>query len=835
MTETLQDLITKVKPYLRQYLLDHNVEIVRKGRTEFFKCINPDHHDNNPSNGFVKGTGDQQFHCFSCGSSGDIFTAAAYLEGKPRYGSAFVKENLEYLLKNYDIDYTLEYTEQQLNDIKIETIYHNASRLLTMYDKEKGNLLYSSFDNAEARGWSADICRTLGIASVNDYDTFMGALAKMTKLDKDDLVNFGIRPTLFGPDYITITIRDEAGKVTGFVARNVTWKKGSDKPKYCNTAVADNPNYQKDKLLFCLDIAKKYNSLRLDIFEGYGSAIVAQQNGYHNCVAIGSTAFTDNHMALIQELGFRHINFVLDQDNTGSSMMEKYIEKFGGYQGLQVTIAHLPLSDDDRKKPGQNDPDYYIRTYGIDAYRRIKAEGVFEHMLTKNLETLDIESNPAFTKTFAKQVMPLIINEPDLIERSSMMSQLADKTGIEKEDIKAEIARLEKTDVRSIKDDLTRRIRGINNADDLKSVLSKSIDNITDSGASKNDRYLASLGETIEVFDSIFTEMNTTPEGIHGWRTGFSAFDNMLDGIPKPTKGGTAIGFAGSAQHGKSAIMLNLAVNMAKNNDDIAICYWAIDDHRKAIAYRLVSMISGVHMKKVRNTVKRTPEEEKLIREAQDLIRELTTSRKLVFKDDRYGRSKQKAETWLQETQDATGNPILFCVDSLHNVQGESGSETRVKILNTSTWLKSLCASLPATVMTTIELVKNKVPGQKPTLQNISESGKVEYDFDTVAVVWNEAQGNYTYVENVQAKWGAMGNYKPIIELDFQKNKAGAGEKGSVFLRYDTDTTGVVDVLTYNEYMNITKGPSIVKGTSGTSYNFNSKVEKKQEVQESSW
>ena len=822
MTESLSELIAKVKPYLRQYLVDNGIEIKKKGGADFFKCLNPDHHDNNPSNGFVKGTGDQQFHCFSCEEgNGDIFTACHYLEDKPLHGPSFVSDNLEYLLKKYDLEYTIEYTDEQLLSMKVDGIYYHASRMLSTLEPATGKLKYCHLDETTKRGWTEEICRKIGIATVKDYDGFMESLSKITKVPVEELTDRGIKPTMFGPDYITISIKDHNNKVCGFVARYLHWKKGSEIPKYCNTALEDNPGYKKDRLLFTLDAAKSCTNLRLDIFEGYGSAIVAHQNGYHNCVAIGSTSFTDQHVNLITDLGFQHINFVLDQDSTGSSMMEKYIEKFGGHSGIQVTITNLPFSDEDRKKSGQNDPDYYIRTYGLDKYRKIKPQGVFEHMLIKNKELIDIENNPAFTKTFVKQTIPFIINEPDMIERSLMMSQLAELAGLDKEDIKSEVHRLEKTDIRAIKDELSRKIRHVSDADDLKDLLSRTNNNITDSGTTKNDKYLASVSESVQVFEDIFTDMNVQEEGIHGWLTGYEAFDNMLDGIPRPNKGGTAIGFAAAPQHGKSAIMLNLAANLARNNDDIAVCYWAIDDHRKAIAYRLVSMISGVHMKKVRNTVRRDPADEIAIRQAQDLIRELTASRKLIFKDDRYGRSKGKAERWLKETQDATGNDILFCVDSLHNVQGDAGSETRTKVLGTSMWLKSLCASLPATIMCSVELVKNKAPG-KPTLQSISESGKVEFDFDTLAIVWNEAQGNYTSVDQVQAKWGTPPKYKPIIELDFQKNKAGAGEKGSLYLRYDTDTTGVVDCLTHSQFMEIAPGSGKVLGKSGTEYNFES-------------
>lgn len=819
MNSDIRGLVDQVKPYLRQYLIDCGVQVVKKGNVEFFRCIDPNHPDRDPSAGFVRDTGDEIFHCFSCCRSGNILTAAHLLENKPLHGAAFIRDNLEYLLQKYNIEYSIEWSEEQLEGIKVEGIYEEATRLLTVLDSATGDLKYSSLNPAKERGWLPETCRKMGIATVQDFDAYLEILSRNTGLPQDELAKYGIKSDLFGPDYITISIRDHKGVVRGYVARYLHWKKGSEIPKYKNTSVADNPGYQKEKILFCLDLARKYNSLRLDIFEGYGSAIVAHQNNYHNSVAIGSTAFTDQHIQLIKELGFQHINFVLDQDATGSDMMEKYMEKFGGHQGLQVTITNLPFTEEDRKDPGQNDPDYYIRKYGINEYRKLKPIGVFEHMLSKHAGSLDAESNPVFTRNFARQMIPLIVNQPDAIERSAMISTLARVTAIDKEDIRDEIRRIEQTDIRNLKDELVKKLKNASDPDSLKSILAKSISSIDDT-STKDDRYLRSVTESIEIFDSIFTEMNSIPEGIHGWRTGFEAMDMMLDGIPKPTKGGIAIGFAGAPQHSKSAVLMNLAANVAKNNDDVAICYWAIDDHRKTIANRLIAMLSGVHIKKVLNQIKRTAEDERLIRIAQDQLRELTYSRRLVFKDDKYGRTKAKAEYWLKETQDVTGKNILFCVDSLHNVLGDGESETRVKILTTSMWLKSLCASMPATIMTSIELIKNKAIGQKPTLMAISESGKVEYDFDTVAIVWNEAQGNYLPVDQVGAKWGIPGNYKPVIELDFQKNKSGSGQKGSLFLKFDTDTTAFVGCMTYQEYMALERGPSEFRSQDGQVYRF---------------
>jgi replicative DNA helicase len=197
-----------------------------------------------------------------------------------------------------------------------------------------------------------------------------------------------------------------------------------------------------------------------------------------------------------------------------------------------------------------------------------------------------------------------------------------------------------------------------------------------------------------------------------------------------------------------SAILLNLALNVSMMNQDATILYWAIDDHRKAILYRLVSILSDVPMKKVLNTERRTAEEQKAILDAQEILRTLTMERKLVFKDDKFGRSKSKAEAWIKETQDNTGNQILFCVDSLHNIKGGDSQDTRVKVLTSSMWLKSLVASVPCTALSTIELVKNRKE-EKPNLMSVAETAKIEFDFDTIGIVWNESQGLYTNVANV--------------------------------------------------------------------------------------
>lgn len=1154
MSDNLKELIELGKPYLKQYLIDSGVVFTTKGSTEFFRCINPEHDDRNPSSSILDGG--SVFHCFSCGISNNIYGAVHYLENKPLYGAGFIKDNLSYILEKYSIEHEpLEVPEEILTKYKYEVLYEVASKLLTEVDRNSGKLIHSDPKPARSRSWEEPICRTLGIGCVKDFEKFIQHIEKLTALPKNSILSMGINNRLFGPELLTFTVKDEHGIVRGFASRYINWKEDSNMPKYVNTSLEENPYYRKDHLLFGMNNIRKLKDMRLDIYEGYGSTVTANQAGYKNCCSIGGTALTEHHIEIIRNLGFKYINLVLDADETGMSKMDRYIDRFSGNSGLEVTIMYLPISEEDKKVSGQNDPDFFIKKYGIDAYRSIKPIDMFEHMLEKSQK---FDSSDPAALGFCKKMVPLIINQADMLKRGKMVNALAAHTCVDKEDIKAEIMRLERSDMKNLKEDLNRKIRSVSNPDQMQDILSSALTNLEESVNTKKDRYLISVTESLDTLEDIFQEINTVKEGIHGWVTGYQALDSLLDGIPKPgTTGGRAIGFAGPPQHGKqisddtpvlttegwknhgdlkvgdyvfgrqgtptkvtavwpkntqnclvtfdngeqihchenhewvvfdsslrggrdgknkkdkgeriretkyfekvsltktkkkrhrfsvdpectihftdkelplhpyilgawlgdgraiasdishskedtqhiqkieqlglkvtnswehkttrvvyssfkgliktikamklyankhipeiylrssvtqrlellaglidadgslhtktdrltfsncnkrlidqvaelvrslgahpsicsyepakggtvvgkiiqgkqiqyqvsfnlphklpaalprkqnkgtytnrrkqsivkverttekigncitvnggvylvgrklipthnSAAMLNIALNVALNNKDACILYWAIDDHRKAITYRLISMLSEVPMKKVLNTIKRTEEENMAISEAQDIIRTLTSEKKLVFKDDRFGRSKLKAETWIKDAQETTGSQILFCVDSLHNIQGTEGQEARMKIVSNSSWLKSLIASVPCTVLATIEMVKNKQKGIKPTLQEISESGKIEFDFDTLCVVWNEAQGNYTDVGCVNARWGGPGNWKPVIELDFQKNKAGSGEKGSIYVKYDTETT---KILTCSKYFNQVAADVITKEMHGS-------------------
>ena len=61
------------------------------------------------------------FKCFSCQASGDIFTAAEYLEGKPITGPGFITDNVLYLADLFDEPY--EVADRTEDEIKKDSLY----------------------------------------------------------------------------------------------------------------------------------------------------------------------------------------------------------------------------------------------------------------------------------------------------------------------------------------------------------------------------------------------------------------------------------------------------------------------------------------------------------------------------------------------------------------------------------------------------------------------------------------------------------------------------------------------------------------------------------------
>ena len=416
-----------------------------KGRT--FSCINPEHADKNPSCGIYLGNGNTpMFHCFSCGCAGSIFEAEHFIEDKPLSGHGFLMDTVPYLASLFGVEIPrLDLNPEDLYEMETYQAYQHAAYIIrNSKPSERVQARLAEYS------WPKEVLSVIGIGSVASYDDYLHKMTvtyghKLEMLKDIDLARKG----LFNENNLIYTVKDEHGSPVGFAARDLRYEDkqldyekqvaamtaafGNDdrglkdakaklfKPrKYNNSAESEyidggtrpkNTIFRKGSRLFNFDQAKKATP-PLEVFEGQPDCVTAFANGMKNAAAIGSTHFTEEHLDLILNADppIKHLIFTLDADEAGKKGTESFVklleEKLGGHPGLKVEIRVMP--------DGSDDPDRFIRTCGIQAFRELPKEELFSWRIKKAVENGE---DPVLV---ANDAVALILNEPNMLFRREM-------------------------------------------------------------------------------------------------------------------------------------------------------------------------------------------------------------------------------------------------------------------------------------------------------------------------------------------------------------------------------------------------------------------------------
>jgi hypothetical protein len=140
---------------------------------------------------------------------------------------------------------------------------------------------------------------------------------------------------------------------------------------------------------------------------------------------------------------------------------------------------------------------------------------------------------------------------------------------------------------------------------------------------------------------------------------------------------------------------------------------------------------------------------------------------------------------WIDHVQQEHQKPVLVVIDSFHKITASSAEMNKTDFAvtkNHSSECKTLAQAKKVSILTSLELNKSQQVGMEPTLHHITEARKIEYDFDTIATIYNpyhDLQGQ----SNQYVLDAMTGRHNPIVKLNFRKNKE--GETGSVYMVYD--------------------------------------------------
>jgi DNA primase len=237
---------------------------------------------------------------------------------------------------------------------------------------------------------------------------------------------------------LMIPIRDLNGRVAGFGARTL---ERDGIPKYLNSP--QTALFDKSALLFGLDLARRHirEARQVVIVEGYLDVLQAWQAGYRNVVAQMGTALTERQLRQLQRYA-KQLVLALDADAAGAKATLRSLEvaretldrdyeiRFDA-RGLVQSEGRLKADIRVVTLPAGQDPDSLIRTNPQQWPQLLAAaKPVVAYVLDVVSNSLDLNDAKAKSAA-ARQVLPLIGDIADPVERDHYRQLLAEKLHID--------------------------------------------------------------------------------------------------------------------------------------------------------------------------------------------------------------------------------------------------------------------------------------------------------------------------------------------------------------------------------------------------------------------
>jgi replicative DNA helicase len=242
------------------------------------------------------------------------------------------------------------------------------------------------------------------------------------------------------------------------------------------------------------------------------------------------------------------------------------------------------------------------------------------------------------------------------------------------------------------------------------------------------------LGDSFDRLD----DLHRNKGGLRGIPTGLRDLDKLLAGLQRSD----LIVIAARPSMGKTALMLNMSLNIATKAKQGSVLYFSLEMSKEQLVDRLLAAEAGVHAWRLRTGEGLTDEDFERLSAGMGELAEAP-----IFIDDTSGITVSDLRTKARRLHHQ--HPLAaIMVDYLQLMSGGSrfaSMANRVQeISEISRSLKILARELNVPVIAASQLsrsVENRSP-QIPQLADLRESGSIEQDADIVAFLYREEYYN---------------------------------------------------------------------------------------------
>ena len=406
-------------------VISQYVILKRSGRNFFGLC--PFHKEKSPS--FSVSPDKQIFHCFGCGVGGNVIHFVSKIE------NLSFRETIELLANRANIQLpTLDNSAEdnkkaylksrvyEINEVTAkfyhENLYKPTSKIAQEYIKKR------KLDNRTLKQFLIGYSGT--------FDELYKLLRQKGYTNEEILASSLVNRTEKGVfidrfrNRLMIPIQDTTGRFIAFGGRVLD----DSKPKYINSP--ENIVYSKGRNLFGLNIAKKGDTKKIIIVEGYMDAISLYQRGITNVVASLGTALTEKQGRLLRRSS-EQVIIGYDADGAGQAATLRGMDIL---QNMGCDIRILQIY-------GAKDPDEFVVKYGPDRFRKCvdNAISLVEFKVKILKQNLNLEHVNDKIK-FLNEIAKILTKVDNSIEKEVYIDKISQEYGISKEAIYGEVNKL---------------------------------------------------------------------------------------------------------------------------------------------------------------------------------------------------------------------------------------------------------------------------------------------------------------------------------------------------------------------------------------------------------
>jgi DNA primase len=438
---------------------------LRKSGAQNFQGLCPFHQEKTPS--FSVHATRQFFHCFGCGTSGDVFAFVQKIENITFPEAVrLVAEKLKIPLPKMSYSSPEEARDAKMRGGLIEiheracnffqeqlrrpeaahAREYLASRGLTPenlaefrigYAPDSGFVLRDSLRNQ----YDEELLRESGLFSWKEKNQLSEASGQLSEKNvppasaPDEAQS---RPNTDNRQLTTVysrfrnrvmfPIANESGKVIAFTGRTLSTDEKAG-PKYLNSP--ETPIYSKSRVLFNLDKAKEaIRKLEYAILvEGQMDCIAVYTAGFRNVIASSGTAFTELQARLLGRFS-KNIVVNFDPDTAGAAAAERSLALLVS-EDFQIKVLTLESGFD---------PDLYIRRKGAAAYTDAlgHSQKYFDYLIER-ARTLFPSRTPEGKVKALNYLLPHIQRVPSRIVRDELANEISHRLGIDSAVLRQEL------------------------------------------------------------------------------------------------------------------------------------------------------------------------------------------------------------------------------------------------------------------------------------------------------------------------------------------------------------------------------------------------------------